>query len=150
MPQTYTQILLHIVFSTKDRAATITPQIREPLYPYMGGIVRHEGGVLHVVGGMPDHVHMLIGWRPDITLSALMQKVKGGSSKWLHETIPDSDAMRWQGGYSAFSVSKSNESAVRAYIERQVEHHRTRSFKEELIALLCAHGVEFDEGQVFE
>lgn len=150
MAQSFSQILFHIVFSTKARQSSITPDVRPRLYDYMGGIIRQQRGVLYAIGGMPDHVHLLIRWRTDEAVSDVMRRVKGASSHWVHETFPARTAFAWQAGYAAFSVSKSNEPTVKAYIENQEEHHRTRSFKEELLALLRAHGVEFEERWVFE
>lgn len=145
MPGTYSQILLHIVFSTKGRAAWITPEIAKRLYPYMGGIVRAEKGVLYEIGGVEDHVHMYLRWRPDAPVSDLMRTVKARSSKWVHDTFPAIGAFAWQEGYSVFSVSKSQEVAVKKYIVGQAEHHKKEDFKSELLRILRAHGVEFDE-----
>lgn len=150
MPGTHSQILLHVVFSTKRREPWITPGIAERLYPYMGGIVRAEKGVLYDIGGVEDHVHMYLRWRPDASVSDLMRTVKARSSKWVHETIPGLGAFAWQEGYSVFSVSKSQEGAVKAYIARQHEHHKKEDFKSELLRILRAHGVEFDEKYVFD
>jgi REP element-mobilizing transposase RayT len=150
MPGTYSQILLHIVFSTKNREPWITSDIAERLYPYMGGIVRAEKGILYDIGGVEDHVHLYLRWRPDESISDLMRTVKSRSSKWIHETFPSLQAFAWQEGYSAFSVSKSQEAAVKKYIAGQAEHHKKEDFKSELLRLLRAHGVEFDERYVFE
>ena len=150
MPGTYSQLLLHIVFSTKGRVPWITPDSAERLYAYMGGIIRAERGVLYAVGGMPDHVHLYLRWRPDAGVSDLMRTVKARSSKWLHDTIPDLSAFAWQEGYSVFSVSRSQEGAVKAYIAGQAEHHKKEDFRSELLRLLNAHGIEFDERYVFD
>ena len=150
MSGTYTQILFHIVFSTKHRRALITPEIQPRLYAYIGGIVRAEKGTLYAVGGMPDHVHMLLRWRTDAALADLMRTVKSRSSMWVQRTFPESVPFAWQEGYAAFSVSKSVESDVKDYIEHQAERHGKHDFKDELLALLNAHGVEFDEGYVFD
>jgi REP element-mobilizing transposase RayT len=150
MPGTYSQILLHVVFSTKHRKPSITPEVAERLYPFIGGIVRTENGVLHDINGMPDHVHLYLRWRPDAALSDLMREVKAGSSRWVHQTFPSAAEFAWQEGYSAFSVSKSQEPAVKAYIANQAEHHNRRDFKTELLELLTAHGVEFDVKYVFD
>ena len=148
MPGTYSQVLLHVVFSTKGREAWITPHLAERLYPDIGGIVRAEKGVLYDIGGVEDHVHMYLRWRPDGSISDLMRTVKARSSKWVHETYPNLAAFAWQEGYSVFSVSKSQEDAVKKYIAGQAEHHRTEDFKSELLRLLRAHGIEFDERYV--
>ena len=142
MPGTYSQILLHVVFSTKQRRPYITPDIEARLYDYVGGIIRAEKGTLYAIGGMPDHLHMLLRWRTDRTISDLMRTVKARSSHWIHEAFPDSSAFAWQQGYAVFSVSKSSEGNVKAYIENQAEHHKERDFAEELLALLRAHGIE--------
>ncbi|MCC7316118.1 MAG: transposase, partial [Planctomycetes bacterium] len=105
-------------------------------------------GTLLDVGGMEDHVHLYLRWRPDESISNLMRVVKARSSKWVHETIPRLAAFAWQEGYSAFSVSKSQEDVVKKYIANQAEHHRREDFRSELLRLLRAHGIEFDERYV--
>ena len=150
MPGTYSQILLHIVFSTKHRQAWVTPDIADRLYPYIGGIVRAERGVLQEIGGVEDHVHMYLRWRPDESVSNLMRTVKARSSKWVHDTFPALGPFAWQEGYSVFSVSKSQEQAVKDYIAGQAEHHKKEDFKSELLRFLRAHGIEFDERYVFD
>lgn len=142
MPGSYAQILLHIVFSTKRRDAMITDEIRERLYAYIGGIVRAEQGTLYAIGGVEDHVHLLIRWRADFAISDLMRILKSRSTKWVKSEFGCDFA--WQEGYAVFSVSKSQENAVRGYIGKQVEHHRVMGFREELIKMLDAHGVEYD------
>ena len=150
MPGTYSQILLHVVFSTKQRQPHITTDIAERLYPYMGGIVRAEKGTLYDMGGVEDHVHMYLRWRPDASVSDLMRTVKARSSKWVHDTFPNLGKFAWQEGYGVFSVSKSQEDAVKKYIAGQAEHHRREDFQSEFLRLLRAHGVEFDERYVFD
>lgn len=150
MPGTYSQILLHFVFSTKHRERWITPEIAERLYPYVGGIIRAEKGTLYDIGGVEDHVHLYLRWRTDVAVSDLMRTVKARSSNWLHETFPRLHGFAWQEGYSVFSVSKSQEGALKKYIARQHEHHAKEDFKTELLKLLRAHEVEFDEKYVFD
>ncbi len=150
MPGTYSQILLHIVFSTKARFPWITADIAERLYPYIGGIVRAEKGALYDIGGVEDHVHLYPRWRPDVAVSDLMRTVKARSSRWLHETFPALRDFAWQEGYSVFSVSKSQEVVVKRYIAGQAAHHRKEDFKSELLRLLRAHEMEIDERYVFE
>lgn len=150
MPGTYSQLLLHIVFSTKGRTPWITAEVAERLYPYIGGIVRAERGTLYDIGGIEDHVHMYLRWRPDGSVSDLMRTVKGRSSKWVHEAFPSLDAFAWLEGYSVFSVSKSQEAAVKTYIARQAEHHKKEDFKSELLRSLRAHGIEYVEKYVFD
>ncbi|MCE9532594.1 MAG: IS200/IS605 family transposase [Planctomycetes bacterium] len=150
MPGTFSQILLHVVFSTKQREKWITPDIAERLYPYIGGLVRAEKGTLYDIGGIEDHVHLYLRWRPDSTVSDLMRTVKARSSKWVHETFPALEAFAWQEGYSVFSVSKSQEAAVKKYIAGQRDHHKKEDFKAELLRFLRAHEIEFDERYVFD
>lgn len=120
------------------------------MYPYIGGIVRAEKGVLYEIGGVEDHVHLYLRWRADGAVSDLMRTVKSRSSKWVHETFPTLGAFAWQEGYSVFSVSKSQEDAVKKYIAGQAEQHRKEDFKGELLRMLRLHEIEFDEKYVFE
>lgn len=150
MPGTYSQILLHIVFSTKNRGPWITAEIADRLYSYMGGIIRTEKGVSYEIGGVEDHVHIYLRWRPDVAVSDLMRTVKARSSLWIHQTFPKLGAFAWQEGYSVFSVSKSQEGAVKKYIAGQAEHHEKEDYRTELLRMLRLHEVEFDERYVFD
>jgi REP element-mobilizing transposase RayT len=150
MPGTYSQILLHIIFSTKRRAPWITPDIADRLYPYMGGIVRAKKGALYDIGGVADHVHLYLRWWTDQSVASLLRTVKARSSKWIHDTFPEMGAFGWQEGYSVFSVSKSQEKAVKNYIAGQAKHHKKEDFKSEFIRFLQAHEIEFDERYVFD
>jgi len=150
MPGTYSQLLLHVVISTKGRTSWISAEVAKRLYPYIGGIVRAEKGVLCDIGGVEDHVHLYLRWRPDGSVSDLMRTVKARSSKWVHDTFPAMREFAWQEGYSVFSVSKSQEGVMKKYIAGQAEHHKKVDFKSELLKLLRAHGVEFDEKYVFD
>ena len=150
MPGTYSQVLLHIVFSTKRCQRWIGPDVAQRLYAYMGGIIRAEGGVLYDIGGVDDHVHLYLRWRPDGAISDLMRSTKAQSSKWVHETFAALGEFAWQEGYAAFTVSKSQEPVVKRYIAQQAEHHAKEDFKSELLRLLRAHEVEFDERYVFD
>ena len=149
MPSTWTQNFYHAVFSTKNRTALITPQIEPRLFPFIGGIVRDKGAVLVAIGGMPDHVHLLLRYPPNLAHSDLLRHVKGRSSKWVNETFPGGGGFSWQEGYGGFTVSKSSVSQVERYILNQKAHHETLDFKTEFLELLRKHGVEFDEGDVF-
>ena len=150
MPGTYSQILLHIIFSTKQRHPWITADVADRLHAYIGGIVRAERGVLYDINGIEDHIHMYLRWRPDGEVSDLMRGVKANSSKWIHDTFPKLRTFAWQEGYAVFSVSKSQEEAVKAYIANQHEHHAKEDFKSELLKMLRLHEVEFDERYVFD
>jgi len=145
MPGTYSKLLDHLVFSTKGRVAWLKPAIAPRVYEYLGGIVRGEGGVPHRINGMPDHVHLLIGWRTDESLSVLLRNLKAHSSRWIHDSFADCSGFRWQEGYSVFTVSQSQFDAVDGYIRGQEGHHKRRSFDDELRELLRIHRIEYDE-----
>jgi putative transposase len=150
MPGTYSQLLYHIVFSTKHRTPWINADCANKLYPFIGGTIRKEGGSLLERGGIADHIHLLIRWRPDESISNLLRVVKSRSSAWVHETYPQLSDFAWQEGYGAFSVSKSNEDAVKHYIATQEDHHKKFDFKSELLKLLHAHEIEYDDRYIFD
>ena len=143
MPNSFTNLLYHIVCGTKDRRPLISDQWRGELDRYIGGLVSEKGGELLEIGGMPDHVHLSIRSRPDISLSDLMCFIKANSSGWIHKQ-GFSPEFSWQDGYGAFTVSKSRAPAVGDYIRRQPEHHRRKTFEEEFAELLERHGIKYD------
>ena len=145
MPQSFVSLHLHVVFSTKHRTPTITPDLQPRLYEYIGGILRGEKCSLLAAGGMPDHVHLLASLSKTVSISDALRLIKSNSSKWVHETFSKKQDFAWQTGYGAFAVSYSNLEDVKRYIANQAEHHRVRTFQEEFIALLNRHHVEFDE-----
>jgi REP element-mobilizing transposase RayT len=147
---TYSNLLVHVIFSTKRRAAVIRPEIRPRLHEYLVGIARHEFGRAIEIGGTDDHLHGLIALRTDVPVADAMRKWKSLSSGWLHRTFPQYGEFGWQDGYAAFSVSESAVNAVRAYIVRQEEHHRRMSFDQELRAFLDRHGVEYDPSHLLD
>ena len=150
MGDTFTKLIYHLVFSTKGRVPSITVQIRERLYEYIGGIIRAEGGSLIQIGGMPDHVHLLARLKADVSVAEIVRVVKSNSSRWMHE-MPDLDrGFGWQTGYGAFTVSSSQIASVQRYIRTQEKHHARRSFKDELIELLQKHEIEFDERYILD
>jgi putative transposase len=141
---TFTNLLFHLIFSTKDRAPLITEGFQERLYSYIGGLVRDEGGALLAAGGMPDHVHLLACFKADTSVSDMVRRIKANSSKWVHQGIA-ARHFAWQTGYGAFSVSESQKESVKRYIQDQPQHHARLSFREELIALLERHQIAYDE-----
>ena len=149
MPSAWTQNFYHTVFSTKQRAGLITPELETRLYPFIGGIVRELRCTLLAINGTPDHVHLLVRYRPDLSHSGLLQQVKGRSSKWINETLPQFGHFAWQEGYGGFTVSKSALPRVQEYITAQKQHHRRQDFKAEFLELLRRHGIESDENDVF-
>ena len=145
MASTFTNLLYHVVFSTKDRTPAIHEGLRERLYEYIGGIIRGERGVLLEIGGVPDHVHLLVKLKSDMAVAEFVRLVKSNSSKWLNESNDPRARFEWQTGYGAFSVSESQARKVRKYIQTQESHHAKVSFRDELITLLEKHGIEYDE-----
>jgi len=150
MAHTYTCLLDHIIFSTKERAPFLDEGLKARLFPFMGGIVKELGGVALSINGPKDHVRMLVSMPPTIALSEFVGKVKANSSGWVHKTFPQHHVFKWQVGYSAFSVSVSQKQTALDYIANQEEHHHKLSFKEELISFLEKHGVDYDERYVFD
>ncbi len=150
MGHTFSDVLIHAVFSTKHRRPAITPEIEARMHAYIGGILRAERCSLLAIGGMPDHLHLLVLLHPGVAIAGAMRVVKSRSSGWVHQTFADSPDFDWQDGYGAFSVSQSQRASVARYIERQAEHHRSRDFREEVLELLRRHRVEFDERYVFD
>lgn len=143
MSSTYLSLHYHLVFSTKNREARIAAAWRSRLHEYLGGTVRGLGGFSNEVGGVADHVHLLVGLKATHCLADLMRELKKASSIWVHEEIGDK-SFAWQDGYAAFTVSAPSREAIREYIANQEEHHRVKSFREELIAMLERAGVEYD------
>ncbi len=144
MASTLTNLVYHIIFSTKNRKPMLIPELQEELYHYIGGIVKGEGGLLLQIGGMPDHVHLAIKLKPVHSLSEVMQKVKGNSSKWINEQKRLTNKFSWQSGYGAFTVSESQIPTVIQYIKNQETHHEVLSFQDEFIRILERHQVEYD------
>jgi len=140
----------HCVFSTKDRRNFITPELRDRLWPFLGGIARQNRMKAVEIGGMPDHVHMLLSLPSTMSISKAMQLIKGGSSKWVHETFPDQRTFSWQEEYGAFSVSASQLDKIIAYIRGQAQHHLKFTFQEEFLSLLKKHALEYDEHYLWE
>lgn len=145
MAKSYTNLIYHIVFSTKDRRPLITPELRKRLYEYIGGTIRGLGGIALAINGVEDHVHVLAKLRPDKSLSAVLRDLKANSSGWMHDVFPDRKDFSWQNGYGAFTVSASQIDRVRTYIANQEIHHAKHTFRDEFIGLLRANEIEFDE-----
>ena len=144
MPSTFLALHYHIVFSTKDRAPLIDATWRERLHEYLGGTVNGLGGFSQGIGGVADHVHLLVGLKATHCLADFMRELKKASSVWVHEKIK-LGAFAWQEGYGAFTVSPTARASVRRYIANQEEHHRTKTFREELVEFLVKAGVAFED-----
>jgi len=133
MAHTYTNLLIHGLFSTKERRPVLDAELRRELFAYMGGIIAHLKSRPLLINGPKDHVHLLFVLPASLALSDLMEKVKANSSKWVHERWPRRSLFGWQEGYTAFSVSQSNLEKVTKYIVEQEGHHRKLSFREEVL-----------------
>jgi len=141
----YISSYFHCVFSTKERRPIIQPELRGRLWPFLGGIARQNQMQAIQVGGVEDHVHLLLSLPATMPLAKAMQLIKGGSSKWIHETFAEQWTFAWQEAYGAFSVSVSQLERTIEYIRGQEAHHRKMTFQEEFLALLKRHRIEFDE-----
>jgi REP element-mobilizing transposase RayT len=151
MPQSFVSLHHHLVFSTKDRAPLLSAEVQSRLFDYIGGILRAERSALVAAGGMPDHVHLLVSLDKQLSISEALRIIKAGSSRWVHDTFPDSlSGFAWQAGYGAFAVSYSHLDRVNAYLSRQAEHHRRITFQHEFLAFLQRHGIEYDERYVWD
>ena len=150
MASTLTNLLYHIVFSTKHREPLIQPAMRDRLYSYMGGIIRSEGGVLIEADGMPDHIHLLARLKPEPSVSNILKVVKSKSSKWVNDERLLPGRFQWQTGYGAFTVSVSQLPTVKKYILNQESHHSSKTFQNEFRALLKRHEIEYDERYVWD
>ncbi len=145
MATSLTNLLYHIVFSTKERLPLIHDALQEPLYEYMGGILRSQRSIQLEIGGMSDHVHMLVKLKADLAVAAAVRLLKANSSGWINENRKIQGRFEWQVGYFAVSVSESRAEEVRRYIQSQKEHHARFSFGDELRKLLKKHRIAFDE-----
>jgi REP element-mobilizing transposase RayT len=145
MPQSYTCLHFHLIFSTKRRAPSITSDLQSRLYDYLGGILRGQNGCLLAAGGIPDHVHLLARLSKEMSVTEALRLLKANSSKWIHESFPEHRSFAWQTGYAAFAVSYSGLPAVKRYLATQAEHHRIVTFQDELRTFLQRHALEFEE-----
>jgi len=145
MPNTYTQLLYHVVFATRRREPLILERFDERLHAYIGGIVRGEDGVLLAAGGMPDHLHLVISLGTTRAIADVVRTIKSKSALWLNELEDYRCQFYWQRGYSAFTVSMSQLDKVIAYVRNQKEHHAKHDYLDELRLLLSNHGVHFEE-----
>lgn len=149
MSHSYVSSLMHCTFSTKDRHPVIDSDLESRLWPYLGGIARENRMKALAIGGTPDHVHALLSLPGMMSFAKAVQLIKGGSSKWIHDTFHKYRKFEWQEGYGAFSVSASEMNKTVEYIENQKEHHRKRTFQEEFLELLKKHGIEYDSRYIF-
>jgi len=148
MPQSLANILVHVIWSTKERHPLISDAVRSDLHGYMAGILKNIESPALIINSVADHVHVLCQLSKNLAACKLVEEVKKSSSKWMKEqSIPD---FAWQNGYGVFSVSQSNVDAVRKYIEGQPEHHRKRDFKDGFREFCQKHNVSLDERYVWD
>ena len=144
MSRSFLNLNYHLVFSTKQRAPWLQPDVASRLHPYLGGIIRKDGGCPLAIGGMPDHLHILLSLGVTVPITDTIRNIKAISSGWIHREFPAMPEFAWQRGYGLFTVSESRVEKVEAYIHRQAEHHRTKSFQEEFVKLLQKHNIDHE------
>ena len=149
MANTYTQLYFHVVFAVKGRNNAISPNWKEDLYKYISGIISNHEQKLMIINGMPDHVHLLIGTKPNCNLSDLVRVIKSNSSKWINEKRLVRGKFEWQTGFSAFTVSQSVVPSVVEYIKNQEKHHKKKTFREEYIDFLKANNIDYNTDYIF-
>jgi putative transposase len=150
LAQSLSRILVHLIFSTKNREPVLVPEIRTELQSYLAGVLREEECPALQVGGVEDHVHLLFGLSRTRTVAQVVEQVKTSSSKWIKPRGEAFAGFHWQAGYGAFSVSQSNAAAVAQYIRNQEEHHRKVTFQEEYRRFLKRYQVDYDERYVWD
>jgi putative transposase len=150
MPQSLSLVVIHVIFSTKDRFPALGEKTRPKLYAYMAGVARNSGCEAYRIGGVADHVHLALRLSRTLTIADLIATLKTSSSAWLKTESPELGGFAWQRGYGCFSVGPSDLQALCTYIDDQSEHHRTRTFQEEFRAFLTKYGVEYDEAYVWD
>ncbi len=150
MPQSLSNILLHLVFSTKDRRPWLETGVREKTHAFLAGTVRQCGCAAYRVGGVSDHVHLAIGLSRTLAVADLVKEIKTASSKWIKGQDARLRDFSWQNGYGVFSLGMSQKETLLHYIDRQEEHHRTRTFQEEYRAFLTQYGIEFEERYLWD
>ncbi len=149
MSHAYVKNLMHCTFSTKERYPFIESKLESNLWPYVGGIARANRMKALAIGGTADHIHALLSLPSMMSFAKAVQLIKGGSSKWVHETFPKYKKFEWQEGYGAFSVSASQAQKTIEYINGQKDHHRKKTFQEEFRALLEKHGIAYESRYLF-
>ena len=150
MPQSLSLVIVHIVFSTKERFPCLGPSVRPDLHAYLATVARNAGCDCYRASGVSDHVHLAIRLSRTITIAQLVETLKTSSSKWLKTQATELGGFSWQRGYGCFSVGPADLAALCGYIDGQEEHHRTRTFQDEFRALLKKYGVEYNEAYVWD
>lgn len=150
MPQSLSNILIHLIWSTKDRHPWLAPGIREQTHAFLAGAVRQCGCEAYRVGGVADHIHLAARLSRTLSVADLVKEVKAASSKWAKAQYPSLHNFSWQQGYGAFSVGMSQKEALLHYIDNQEEHHLTRTFEDEYRAFLNKYAIDYDERHLWD
>lgn len=150
MPQSLSLVIVHVIFSTKERRPFLDPDTRPKLHGYLATVARNADCEAYRVGGVADHVHLAIRLSRTITIAKLVEKLKTASSKWVKPQSPAFAAFSWQRGYACFSVDPADLDSLCAYIDGQEEHHKTRRFQDEFRMFLKKYGVEYGEAYVWD
>lgn len=150
MGSTYVQFQIHIIFAVKFREAVIDSSWESKLYKHISGIINSFNHKLFIINGMPDHLHLLVGMQPNQSVSDLVQRIKGNSSKWINDNQLTPKHFRWQKGYGCFSCSQSILPKVISYIKNQEQHHQSKTFLEEYVAFLDAFEIDYEEKYLFQ
>jgi hypothetical protein len=150
MANTYTQIYVHLVFAVKRRTRLISKEWRVDLFKYMHGIIENKNQKTMIINGVEDHVHLLLGLRPDCNLSGLVRDIKSGSSKWINENQSVPKTFEWQSGFGAFSVSARHIKNVINYIKDQESHHEQKTFRSEYVEFLNENEIDFRSEYIFD
>jgi putative transposase len=150
MAQSLAKILIHIVVSTKNHHPFLDSAIRPELYAYLAGIFKANGSHAIKIGGVENHIHIFCTLPKSISLADLIEEFKKSSSKWVKTKGPQYELFYWQNGYGAFSIGQSDADRLIKYIETQEEHHRTKTFKEELRAFLEKYKIPYDERYIWD
>ena len=150
MANTYSQITIQVIFVVKRRECLLKKEIRENLYRYITGIIKNENQKLLAIGGVSDHIHLLIGLKPDKKISELVKEIKANSSRWINENHLINERFEWQSGYAVFSYTNSQQRVLIDYILNQETHHKEKTFREEYVKVLNEFNVEYEEKYLFE
>ncbi len=150
MANTYTQLYVHIVFAVKGRENLIAPQWKEELFKYISGIITNKGQKLMVINGVPNHIHILVGFKPDVSLSDLVRDIKSNSSRYINEMKWVNGNFEWQRGFGAFTSGYSQLDHIANYIRNQEAHHKTKTFREEYVEILDQQEINYKPEYLFE
>ncbi len=150
MANTYSKLYFHVVFAVNGRRNHVSPKWKDDLYKYITGVVTNKDQKLMIINGVPNHIHILLGTKPNCNLSDLVRDIKANSSRWINEKGLIDGKFEWQSGFGAFTVSQTHKDVVINYIKNQKEHHRIKTFKEEYIEILRSYEIEYQNEYLFD